>query len=184
MWRCVASGWMATTGANNDVPYYRLPTPRLVVIAHSAVTTLLAVSRPPPRSPQHPHSLLTHNEVEVHPTTPTLPCSFMMMIFASLASLLLLAVPALGQGDISAAHNLTSLVATWSSGSRKVITGSVSSVVDRSFSLLLTSDISPLGFCQPQQPVFYLPSYGGSVVFLVSSICFCRWCALLTTFFL
>ncbi|KAH8082424.1 chaperone for protein-folding within the ER, fungal-domain-containing protein [Cristinia sonorae] len=45
------------------------------------------------------------------------------MLFTSLVSLFLLASPALAQGDISAAHNLTSLVGTWSSGSRNVVTG-------------------------------------------------------------
>jgi len=47
------------------------------------------------------------------------------MIFASL--LLLLAVPAFGQDIVyDAAHNVTPITGTWSSGSKNVITGSVS----------------------------------------------------------
>ncbi|THH29357.1 hypothetical protein EUX98_g4811 [Antrodiella citrinella] len=46
-----------------------------------------------------------------------------MFFAASLISLLLLVSPALGQANLTAAHNLTSLEGTWSSGSRQVVTG-------------------------------------------------------------
>jgi hypothetical protein len=47
------------------------------------------------------------------------------MIFTSL--LLLLAVPAFGQDIVyDAAHNVTAITGTWSSGSMNVVTGSVS----------------------------------------------------------
>lgn len=47
-----------------------------------------------------------------------------MMIFTSL--LLLLATSAHGQTVYDAAHNVTAITGTWSSGSQNVVTGSVS----------------------------------------------------------
>ena len=49
------------------------------------------------------------------------------MIFVSILSLLAAAVvpTALAQGDLTAAHNTTSLEGTWSTGSGAVLTGSV-----------------------------------------------------------
>ncbi|CAL1713721.1 unnamed protein product [Somion occarium] len=47
-----------------------------------------------------------------------------MMLFLSLISLLAAVVPALAQGDLTAAHNTSGLEGTWSTGSRNVVTGS------------------------------------------------------------
>ena len=77
----------------------------------------------------------------------------MMMLFASLASLFLLAAPVLAQGDLSADHNVTGLAGSWSSGSQQVMTGAVSSTspsrhcnLDRRTH---TTAFAPLGICQP-----------------------------------
>ncbi|TCD59781.1 Reversal of tor2 lethality [Steccherinum ochraceum] len=68
------------------------------------------------------------------------------MFFASLASFFLLASSALAQGDLSSGHNLTGLAGTWSSGSRKVVTGA--------------------GFANPNNRTFtYPPTAGVSYTF-------------------
>jgi hypothetical protein len=50
-----------------------------------------------------------------------------MLIITTLVSVLLTAIPALAQDiEFDAEHNATTIYGTWSSGSRKVLTGEVS----------------------------------------------------------
>lgn len=80
------------------------------------------------------------------------------MIFTSL--LLLLATSAHGQTVYDAAHNITAITGTWSSGSQNVITGAVS----RLFCYNLLFDLSCCGFkgfATPSQEAFTYPKTTG-----------------------
>jgi hypothetical protein len=81
-----------------------------------------------------------------------------MMIFTSL--LLLLATSARGQTVYDAAHNVTAITGTWSSGSRNVITGPVSCVFDNS-SFPDSSCCGFKGFATPSQEGFTYPKTTG-----------------------
>ena len=52
-----------------------------------------------------------------------------MFVLSAVAVALAALSPALAQTDFSSAHNVTSIAGTWSSGSKQVVTGSVSALV-------------------------------------------------------
>lgn len=72
--------------------------------------------------PQHTHSLTVS---PMRQAAPALLISPLNMILIPFVSILLASLPALAQ-DFTAAHNTTGLAGTWSSGSKNVVTGSVS----------------------------------------------------------
>ena len=62
-----------------------------------------------------------------------------MMFISSVLAVALAAVPAVFAQDYSAAHNVTPISGTWSSGSKKVITGAVSTLLVPHIGGLLTA---------------------------------------------
>ena len=81
------------------------------------------------------------------------------MFLASIIAVALAAIPsALAQTDFTAAHNVTPISGTWSSGSRKVVTGSVSATQE---SRCRQEAHCLKGFANPANMTFTYPSVTG-----------------------
>ena len=89
-----------------------------------------------------------------------------MFVLSAVAVALAALSPALAQTDFSSAHNVTSIAGTWSSGSKQVVTGSVS---------VLTADQTPAnslfsGLRSTRQLDFHVSQRNGCLVRLVSLV--------------
>ena len=90
-----------------------------------------------------------------------------MFVLSAVAVALAALSPALAQTDFSSAHNVTSIAGTWSSGSKQVVTGSVSVLV-----VYQTPNSLFAGICPTRQLDFHVSECNGCLIRFVSLLKF------------
>ena len=152
-------------GGNGRLP---LPRPRNSVKHASQL-----IHHPPPapsRLPSRPRR--RRSLVSLNLPLAELASFRLMKLFTPLLAVALAAIPAaLGQDDVpilyDLEHNATTIIGTWSSGSRKVVTGAVSAV----WSSQGFAGSSHAGIREPCEHDLHLSSRHWRVLRLVSRLC-------------